>query len=167
MGEDVRALVICIIPVEVDGILNIGLKPHISEKRIHFISILTHHILSQYPEGQYYLKKPVDRTFLKHHYSNNYKSEVLEPLLKSGLIEVNDSYSTSLHYSKQYSLSKDLIESVINGKLKKIQLARKTLVNRIILGIESLKKDNSMSIPFLKRKLKCLSILISIPIFWR
>ena len=157
MGEeDVRTLVICTIPVKVDGVLHRGLKPHIREKRIHFISMLTHHILSQYPEGQYYLKKPVDRTFLKHHYSNNYKSEVLEPLLESGLIEVNDSYSTSLHYSKQYSLSKDLIESVINGKLKKIQLARKTLVNRIYSWNRESQKRQFNEYSFLEKEAEML-----------
>lgn len=130
MGGDVE-VIICTIPIRVDDVLNGDLKPHIREKRIHFISLLTYHITSQYPDGKYFLKKPIDRTFLKHHYSNKYKSEVLDPLVESGCIEVNDSYSKSLRYSKQYSLSKILTRSVINGELKKVQLKRKTLVNRI------------------------------------
>lgn len=159
MGEDVRALVVCTIPVEVEGVLHRGLKPHILEKCIHFISLLTYHILSQYPDGKYYSKKPIDRTFLKHHYSNKYKSEVIEPLFKSGLIEVNESYSTTLKYSKQYSLSKHLTEAVINGEVTKIQLTRKTLINNIYSWNRESQKRQFNESPFLEKEAEMLLYL--------
>jgi len=63
MGEDRGIIITCTIPVGVDSVIHRGLKPQVREKRIHFISLLTYHIISQYPDGKYYLKKPVDSKF--------------------------------------------------------------------------------------------------------
>lgn len=156
MREDRGIVITCTIPVGVESVIHCDLKPQVREKRIHFISLLTHHITSQYPDGKYFLKKPVDSTFLQYHYSNNYLEEVLEPLLESGFVKVNDSYSTSLHYSKQYGLSKGLMESVINGDLNKVQLKRKSLVKRIYSWNRGSQKRQFNEYSFLEKEAEML-----------
>ena len=156
MGEDRGVVITCTIPVGVDSVIHRGLKPQVREKRIHFLSLLTYHIISQYPDGKYFLKKSVDSTFLQHHYSNVYLKEVLEPLLESGFVEFNDSYSTSLHYSKQYGLSKGLMESVISGDLKKVQLKRKSLVKRIYSWNRGSQKRQFNEYSFLEKEAEML-----------
>ena len=69
-------------------------------KLAHFISILTHHIYSNYPNGGYYLKKPITSVYLGKLYNKRYLSEIITPLKQDGIIEVNDSYSTDLGFCK-------------------------------------------------------------------
>ena len=49
-------------------------------KLAHFISLLTHHVYSNYPDGDYYFKKPITSIYLGNLYNKRYLSEVITPL---------------------------------------------------------------------------------------
>jgi len=100
-------------------------------KLAHFISILTHHIYSNYPNGGYYLKKPITSVYLGTLYNKRYLSEIITPLKQDGIIEVNDSYSTDLGFCKEYGFNKDIIQEVIDEKFTEVSITKNTLINRI------------------------------------
>mgnify|MGYP001380879753 CR=1 FL=1 len=80
----------------------------IKYKLAHFLSLLSYHITSNYPQGGYYLKKPVTSKYLSYLYTLRYTEQVLLPLKRDGIIVVNDSYSSDLGYCKEYSVSLDV-----------------------------------------------------------
>ena len=100
-------------------------------KLAHFISILTHHIYSNYPNGGYYLKKPITSVYLGKLYNKRYLSEIITPLKQDGIIEVNDSYSTDLGFCKEYGFNKDIIQEVIDEKFTEVSITKNTLIYRI------------------------------------
>ncbi|MGC6430343.1 MAG: hypothetical protein ACON5F_04810 [Jejuia sp.] len=100
-------------------------------KIAHFLSILTNHILSNYPDGDYYLKKPITSEYLSFLYTLRYTKQVIFPLRVDGVIEVNDSYSTDLNFSKEYGFNKDIIQEIIGDEYTEVYITKNTLINRI------------------------------------
>ena len=100
-------------------------------KQAHFVSILTHHIQSSYPSANAFNYKNISSKYLKHHYTTDYFDSVITPLLDCELIEVDDSYSTELHFPKSYRLSNALIKGVIDGSTTIIYITSKPLIGNI------------------------------------
>ena len=100
-------------------------------KLAHFISILTHHVYSNFPDAGYYLKKPITSVYLGNMYNKRYSSEVITPLKQEGIIEVNDSYSTDLNFCKEYGFNKDIIQEIIREEYTEVYITKNTLINRI------------------------------------
>ena len=100
-------------------------------KIAHFLSILTNHILSNYPDGGYYLKKPITSGYLSFLYTLRYTKQVLFPLRTDGVIEVNDSYSTDLNFCKEYGFNKDILQEIIRKEYTEVFITKNTLIYRI------------------------------------
>ena len=100
-------------------------------KKSHLLSILTHHIISNYPDGQYYLKKPITSVFLEYMYGSRVVKQLIKPLRQEGIIEVNDGYSTDLHQCKEYGLNKEIIQEIIKEGCTEVYITKNTLINRI------------------------------------
>ena len=100
-------------------------------KIAHFLSILTNHILRNYPDGDYYLKKPITSEYLSFLYTLRYTKQVVFPLRTDGVIEVNDSYSTDLNYCKEYGFNKDILQEIIREEYTEVYITKNTLINRI------------------------------------
>ena len=103
----------------------------IKYKLAHFLSLLSYHITSNYPQGGYYLKKPVTSKYLSYLYTLRYTEQVLLPLKRDGIIVVNDSYSSDLGYCKEYGLNKDIIREIINEEYTEVYINKNTLIDRI------------------------------------
>ena len=103
----------------------------LSDKVAHFVSHLTYHIVKNYPDGEYYFKAPVNSVYLKHHYTSNYKEDVIDILLSADIIEVNGSYSNVLHFPKGYALTKMYRDEIISGEVQKVFIRLPTLINKI------------------------------------
>lgn len=102
-----------------------------SYKAAHFISVLTYHILINYPDGRWFSKKPISSYFLKSLYTDRYSKQVIKPLRVDGVIEVNDSYSTELRFSKEFCLRRDIIDEVIQGDVCRVFISKNTLIKNI------------------------------------
>ena len=132
MGRKKKQLLKVVIPnslvcsVEPNGKLEVS-----NYKLAHFISILTHHVYSNYPDGGYYLKKPFTSVYLGNLYNKRYLSEVITPLKQDGIIEVNDSYSADLGFCKEYGFNKNIIQEIIREEYTEVYITKNTLINRI------------------------------------
>ena len=122
----------CIIPNSLVDYVDTDLSGIASKFKIaHFLSILTNHILSNYPDGDYYLKKPITSEYLSFLYTLRYTKQVVFPLRTDGIIEVNDSYSTDLSFCKEYGFNKDIIQEIIKEEYTEVYITKNTLINRI------------------------------------
>lgn len=122
----------CIIPNSLVDYVGTDSSGIASKYKIaHFLSILTNHILSNYPDGDYYLKKPITSEYLSFLYTLRYTKQVVFPLRTDGVIEVNDSYSTDLNFCKEYGFNKDIIQEVIREEYTEVYITKNTLINRI------------------------------------
>ena len=92
---------------------------------------MTHHIMSNYPSGNYFLKKPITAEYLSFLYTLRYTKQVIFPLRTDGIIQVNDSYSTDLGFCKEYGFNKDIIQEVIDEEYTEVYITKNTLINRI------------------------------------
>lgn len=101
------------------------------DKTAHFISVLTFHITSKYPDGEYYKKKQVSNTYFKKHYTSSYFIEVISPLKDDGIIEVNEHWSDTQGFTKGYSLAKMYRDETIGGGIVGIPIRKATLINKI------------------------------------
>jgi hypothetical protein len=131
MGREIRKLFMCVpqgvikyLDVKADG-------KALKYKQAHFLSILTHHIQSSYPSARAFYFKDISSTYLKHHYTTDYIHSVITPLLDCELINVDDSYSTVLHFPISYRLSNALIKEVIDGNTSIIYIRSKPLIGKI------------------------------------
>ena len=132
MGRKKKELFKVVIPNSLLGLVGLNDSSEVSNYKLaHFISILTHHIYSNYPDGGYYLKKPLTSVYLGTLYNKRYLSEVIVPLKQVGIIQVNDSYSTDLGFCKEYGFNKDIIQEVINEGYTEVYITKNTLINRI------------------------------------
>ena len=100
-------------------------------KQAHFLSTLTHHIQSAFPSVSAFYFKNISSDYLIHHYTTDYLHSVITPLLECELIEVDESYSTELHFPKSYRLSSTLIKEVIDGDTTIIYTTSKPLIGKI------------------------------------
>ena len=122
----------CIIPNSLVDYVDTDSSGIASKYKIaHFLSILTNHILSNYPDGDYYLKKPITSEYISFLYTLRYTKQVVLPLRTDGVIEVNDSYSTDLNFSKEYGFNKDIIQEIIREEFTEVYITKNTLINRI------------------------------------
>ena len=132
MGRKKKELFKVVIPNSLLGLVGLNDSSEVSNYKLaHFISILTHHIYSNYPDGGYYLKKPLTSVYLGTLYNKRYLSEVIVPLKQVGIIQVNDSYSTDLGFCKEYGFNKDIIQEVIDEGYTEVYITKNTLINRI------------------------------------
>ena len=132
MGRKKKELFKVVIPNSLLGLVGLNDSSEVSNYKLaHFISILTHHIYSNYPDGGYYLKKPLTSVYLGTLYNKRYLSEVIVPLKQVGIIEVNESYSTDLGFCKEYGFNKDIIQEVIDEGYTEVYITKNTLINRI------------------------------------
>ena len=122
----------CIIPNSLVDYVDLDSRGIASKYKIaHFLSILTNHVLSNYPDGDYYLKKPITSEYLSFLYTLRYTKQVVFSLRIDGIIEVNDSYSTDLGFCKEYGFNKDIIQEVIDEEFTEVSITKNTLINRI------------------------------------
>ena len=122
----------CIIPNSLVDYVDVDSRGIASKYKIaHFLSVLTNHVLSNYPDGDYYLKKPITSEYLSFLYTLRYTKQVVFPLRTDGVIEVNDSYSTDLGFCKEYGFNKDIIQEVIDEEYTEVYITKNTLINRI------------------------------------
>jgi len=132
MGRRDKQLLRVVIPNSLIGRIAVNEKLGVSNYKLaHFISILTHHVYSNYPDGGYYLKKPITSVYLGVLYNKRYLSEVITPLKQEGIIEVNDSYSADLGFCKEYGFNKDIIQEIIREEYTEVYITKNTLINRI------------------------------------
>ena len=122
---------VCLIPNSlmryVSGIESSAVK----DKVVHFLYILVYHINSNYPDGEYYLKKPLDNKYLKAHYTDLYYKQVVFPLKAEGIIEVNDSYSTDFGYCKEYGFTKEYRDQITEDEVSEVPITKPTLIQNI------------------------------------
>ena len=131
MGRKVRRFR-CIIPSSLVGHIGVNESGIAADyKKSHLLSILTYHIISNYPDGQYYLKKPITSVFLEYMYGSKVVKQLITPLRQEGIIEVNDGYSTDLHQCKEYGLNKEIIQEIIKEGCTEVYITKNTLINRI------------------------------------
>ena len=122
----------CIIPTSLLGVVNTNSKNEVAEyKQTHVLSILTHHVLNNYPNGQYFRKKPLTSTYIEYLYGSRYVKDVVFPLKADGIIEVNEGYSTDLHQCKEYGFNKDIIQQIISDEYTEVFITKNTLIGRI------------------------------------
>ena len=122
----------CIIPLSLVDYVDVDSRGIASKYMItHFLSILTNHVLSNYPDGDYYFKQPITSEYLKFHYSLRYTKQVVFPLRTDRVIEVNDSYSTDLNFCKEYGFNKDIIQEIVRDEYTEVYITKNTLINRI------------------------------------
>ena len=132
MGRKKKQLLRVVIPNSLVGHILVNEKLEASNYKLaHFISILTHHVYSNYPDGSYFLKKPITSVYLGNLYNKRYLSEVITPLKQEGIIEVNDSYSADLGFCKEYGFNKDIIQEIIREEYTEVYITKNTLINRI------------------------------------
>jgi hypothetical protein len=122
----------CIIPNSLVDYVDVDSRGIASKYKIaHFLSVVTNHVLSNYPDGDYYLKKPITSEYLSFLYTLRYTKQVVFPLRIDGIIEVNDSYSTDLGFCKEYGFNKDIIQELIREEYTEVYITKNTLINRI------------------------------------
>ena len=122
----------CVIPNSLMDYVGVDSRGYTSRYKVaHFLSILTHHIMSNYPSGNYFLKKPITAEYLSFLYTLRYTKQVIFPLRTDGIIQVNDSYSTDLGFCKEYGFNKDIIQEVIDEEFTEVSITKNTLINRI------------------------------------
>ena len=122
----------CIIPNSLVDYVDVDSRGIASKYKIaHFLSIVTNHVLSNYPDGDYYLKKPITSEYLSFLYTLRYTKQVVFPLRTDGVIEVNDSYSTDFGFCKEYGFNKDIIQELIREEYTEVYITKNTLINRI------------------------------------
>ena len=122
----------CIIPKSLVGYVHTDARGVASKYKIaHFLSILTNHILSNYPDGDYYLKRPITSEYLSFLYTIRYTKQVVFPLRANGILEVNDSYSTDLSFCKEYGFNNDIIQEIAREEYSEVYITKNTLINRI------------------------------------
>jgi len=132
MGRKKKQLLKVVIPNSLVSSVEPNSKLEASNYKLaHFISILTHHVYSNYPDGDYYLKKPITSIYLGNLYNKRYLSEVITPLKQDGIIEVNDSYSADLGFCKEYGFNKYIIQEIIREEYTEVYITKNTLINRI------------------------------------
>ena len=132
MGRKKKQSLRVVIPNSLVGSVGLNGKLEASNYKLaHFISILTHHVYSNYPDGDYYLKKPITSVYLGNLYNKRYLSEVIAPLKQDGIIEVNDSYSSDLNFCKEYGFNKSIIQEIIKEEYTEVYITKNTLINRI------------------------------------
>ena len=132
MGRKKKQLLRVVIPDSLVGHITVNEKLEASNYKLaHFISILTHHVYSNYPDGSYFLKKPITSVYLGNLYNKRYLSEVITPLKQEGIIEVNDSYSADLGFCKEYGFNKDIIQEIVREEYTEVYITKNTLINRI------------------------------------
>ena len=130
--KEIKQLFKVIIPNSLLGLVGLNEELEVANYKLaHFISILTHHIYSNYPNGDYYLKKPLTSVYLGNLYNKRYLSEVITPLKQDGIILVNDGYSTDLHKCKEYGFNKEIIQEIIREEYSEVYITKNTLINRI------------------------------------
>ena len=130
--KKLRQLFKVVIPNSLLGLVGLNEELEVANYKLaHFISILTHHIYSNYPNGDYYLKKPLTSVYLGNLYNKRYLSEVITPLKQDGIILVNDGYSTDLHKCKEYGFNKEIIQEIIREEFTEVYITKTTLINRI------------------------------------
>ena len=122
----------CVIPNSLMDYVGVDSRGYTSRYKVaHFLSILTHHIMSNYPSGNYFLKKPITAEYLSFLYTLRYTKQVIFPLRTDGIIQVNDSYSTDLGFCKEYGFNKDIIQEVIDEEFTEVYITKNTLIKRI------------------------------------
>ena len=122
----------CIIPNSLVDYVDVDSRGIASKYKIaHFLSIVTNHVLSNYPDGDYYLKKPITSEYLSFLYTLRYTKQVVFPLRTDGVIVVNDSYSTDLGFCKEYGFNKDIIQELVREEYTEVYITKNTLINRI------------------------------------
>ena len=122
----------CVIPNSLMDYVGVDSRGYTSRYKVaHFLSILTNHIMSNYPSGNYFLKKPITAEYLSFLYTLRYTKQVIFPLRTDGIIQVNDSYSTDLGFCKEYGFNKDIIQEVIDEEYTEVYITKNTLINRI------------------------------------
>ena len=122
----------CVVPNSLVGHISVNDSGIAADyKKTHLLSILTHHIISNYPDGQYYLKKPITSVFLEYMYGSRVVKQLITPLRQEGIIEVNDGYSTDLHQCKEYGFNKEIIQEIIKEGCTEVYITKNTLINRI------------------------------------
>lgn len=132
MGRKKKQSLRVVIPNSLVGSIGLNEELKVSNYKLaHFISILTHHVYSNYPDGDYYLKKPITSVYLGKLYNKRYLSEVITPLRQNRIIEVNDSYSADLGFCKEYGFNKEIIQEIIREEYTEVYIAKNTLINRI------------------------------------
>ena len=125
-------------------------------KAAHLISILTNHVLTNYPDGGYFLKKPLTSKYLSYLYTDRYYKQVIVPLREQGIIQVNDSYSNDLGYCKEYALSDSLREEVINEQLYSCAITKGTLIEKIKRWQRGTLARQMKTYPFVEREAEML-----------
>jgi hypothetical protein len=122
----------CVIPNSLMDYVGVDSRGYTSRYKVaHFLSILTNHIMSNYPSGNYFLKKPITAEYLSFLYTLRYTKQVIFPLRTDGIIQVNDSYSADLGFCKEYGFNKDIIQEVIDEEYTEVYITKNTLINRI------------------------------------
>jgi hypothetical protein len=122
----------CVIPNSLVDYVGVDSRGDTSRYKVaHFLSILTNHIMSNYPSGNYFLKKPITAEYLSFLYTLRYTKQVIFPLRTDGIIQVNDSYSADLGFCKEYGFNKDIIQEVIDEEYTEVYITKNTLINRI------------------------------------
>ena len=102
-----------------------------SYKISHFLSILTHHIQDGYPNVGAFFFKDITSIYLKKHYTTDYLTSVITPLLADGIIEVDGAYSTDLHFPISYRLNGILAKEIIEGHTERVYFTNRPLINNI------------------------------------
>ena len=125
-------------------------------KAAHLISILTNHVLTNYPDGGYFLKKPLTSKYLSYLYTDRYYKQVIVPLREQGIIQVNDSYSNDLGYCKEYALSDSLREEVIDEQLYSCTITKGTLIEKINRWQRGTLARQMKTYPFVEREAEML-----------
>jgi len=125
-------------------------------KAAHLISILTNHVITNYPDGGYFLKKPLTSKYLSYLYTDRYYKQVILPLRDEGIIQVNDSYSNDLGYCKEYALSDSLREEVIDEQLYSCAITKGTLIEKIKRWQRGTLARQMKTYPFVEREAEML-----------
>ena len=118
------------VPVGVKKLLGDLRKPA-AQKQAHFISLLTHRIVANYPDGDWRLPKQISRKYFCHHYTTNYSKTVIEPLIASGCVTKYDKFSVG-RFAKSYGLSDELRQEVLAGRTTNVLLRKNTLIRAIL-----------------------------------
>ena len=142
------------VPVKVKRLLGDLRKPA-AQKQAHFISLLTHRIVSNYPDGDWRLPKQISRNYLCLHYTTNYSKTVIEPLIASGWVTKYDKFSVG-KFAKSYGLSDELRQEVLAGRTTNVLLRKNTLIRAIINWRHESQQRQFAKYPFLVDEAKML-----------
>jgi len=142
------------VPVKVKKLLG-DLREPATQKQAHFISLLTHRIVSNYPDGDWRLPKQISRKYLCHHYTTNYSKTVIEPLIASGWVTKYDKFSVG-KFAKSYGLSDELRQEVLAGRTTNVLLRKNTLIRAIINWRHESQQRQFAKYPFLVDEAKML-----------